>query len=209
MKEQEQLEIQSWKDCRKGETAWILGSGPSLDELDPNVVSPNRFALNLTILMEDWRDSWWVCRDGRCLQKWLGSVHRKCFGEDRREVETLITDAVGARRIEKLDIGYDKIRRVVNTRKRFFTGETILVFALQVADYIGFSDIVLAGVDLCDPGGVAYAKEIDWQSKFTLQARGRRYKRMRDEVLHLSTTLNARVRTVSPHLEDIFERADV
>ncbi len=66
-----ELEIQHWKDCYKGETAWILGSGPSLDELNPSKVrGAYSFALNLTILMEDYRQSWWVCRDGRCMMKW-------------------------------------------------------------------------------------------------------------------------------------------
>jgi len=204
-----ELELQPWRDARKGETAWILGSGPSLDELDPAKVGPNRFALNLTILMEDYRDSWWVCRDGRCMQKWNLSHQRACIGEDRRRAHTLFTDGVGAKRVKQMAFPRRKVQRVVNCQKRFFTGETVLVFALQVADYLGFKEIILAGVDLKDPGGVAYAKEIDWQSKFTVRARLHRYKRMRQEVAQLSTAMNARVLTTSPHLEGIFERVDV
>jgi len=197
--------IAVWKDAYKGETAWILGSGPSLDELPPEKVGPHRFALNLTILIEAYRDSWWICRDGRAMKKWLYSNRSSCIGEDRRYADTLFTDHAGTRRVTELDIGPEKLRRIVCTGQRFYTGETILVLALQIADYMGFSEIVLAGVDLLDPGGVAYAKEINWQSTFTAAARPARYNRMRRDVARLSTAMNAKVWTVSPHLADIFE----
>jgi len=201
--------ILSWKNCRKGETAWILGSGPSLDELDPSQVGENRFALNLTILMDKYRSSWWVCRDGRCMKKWIGSNRHKAIGEDRRQVDLLFTDKIGNDRIRSLKVNRKMIREIVNSGEQFRTGETVLVYALQVADYMGFSDIILAGIDLCDPEGVAYAEEINWQHHFTIKARAPRYKRMRKEVSYLSTALNARVRTVSPHLQDIFEKVDI
>jgi len=197
--------ISGWKGCRKRETAWILGSGPSLDEFDRSRLNDNVFALNLTILMAGLGESWWVCRDGRCFHKWLGSARAGAMRVDRRSVHTLITDHAGTARVEELQIGRDMIRRVVNTEMRFFTGETVLLYALQLVEFFGFSEVILAGVDLCDPGGATYAKEIDWQAKGTLGARPTRFKRMRKEVSQLVTTMNARVLTTSPHL-DIFEK---
>ncbi len=199
------LSISSWKGCREGETAWILGSGPSLDELDRSRLNENVFALNLTILMGGLGESWWVCRDGRCFQKWLGSARTGAIGADRRSVHTLITDHAGTKRVEELQIGRNMIRRVVDTEMRFFTGETVLLYALQLAEFLGFAEVILAGVDLCDPGGATYAKEIDWQAKGTLDARPARFRRMRKEVAQLVSTMNARVLTTSPHL-DIFEK---
>lgn len=202
-----EMPIDEWKDCRRGETAWILGSGPSLDEMDPNIVGVNVFALNLTILMRYWRYSWWICRDGRCFGKWFGSD--RDMGEDRRDVDTLFTDFAGFKRARSINITNRMLRQIVNTQQRFFTGDTVLVYALQVADYMGFSEIILAGIDLCDPGGSMYAKEIDWQHKGTISARPGRFRKMRREVQQVSTSINARVLTVSPHLEDIFEKARI
>lgn len=197
--------VELYRNNFKGVKGWIIGSGPSLEHFDSSVIDSPMFALNLSILMSDYNSAMWICRDGRAMRKWLKSPGEKDLGEDRRNVGNLFTDHAGFTRTKDVGITENLVNTVVNSRRRFHTGETILVYALQVLDYLGFKEIILAGVDLCQPDGRLYAKEIEWQDHATLSARPAGFKRMRKQVSDISETLNAEVYTASSHTSDLFK----
>ncbi len=200
-----QEEIETLKGGSCGLTAWILGSGPSLDDMvDEPGHNVDCFALNLTVLMRKWKRCSWISRDGRALKQCRDKIRKD---GNKQQINLLFTDFAGTIRAYDLGFKQDELFQVFDTRKLFYTTETVLVYALQVVDYLGYDEIILSGVDLCDPGGKTYAKEIDWKLKGHLGARFHRFKRQRVQVAEVISTMRAKVRTTSPGLDGVIEHA--
>ena len=139
-----------------GRRCFIVGSGPSLDDLDlASLRGQVVWALNASATLFDDRPGlFWLLRDRRAIREILPRLahwkrmrvvtHVKAFSQ-------IETDTQKPRHAYV----YEE-RSVVHTR-------TIAEDALQLARRAGCSDAVLVGVDCKAPPGRPYAKALDWK----------------------------------------------
>jgi hypothetical protein len=143
----------------KGKRVFIVGSGPSLDEIELSRLQNSIvFALNASATLFDLSAAdrvHWFARDRRigpeCLARLLGPHTLRMVAGIRAWEQ--VTDT--ARRQNLSGLVYDE-RHVVHER-------TVAEDALQIAKRLGAAEAVLVGVDCHAPPGQPYAKALDWK----------------------------------------------
>lgn len=152
------------KDKHKGQRCFVIGNGPSLNERDLECLKDEvTFAANRIYKIFDktsWRPTYYFCMD----YEEYGADHEKInkIQADLRFVP--IERAIAAGRIyDEITYYHQKTnetqlkegRCVINAETKFsydceeivYGGRTVLYDALQMALYMGFSEIYLLGVD--------------------------------------------------------------
>lgn len=173
---------------------WIVGAGPSLDDIDVAAIPTLTLALNSAIFLP-LQNPWWIARDRRAVA-WAKSYLT------RRRVAVAVGSFGMKLMFEEL------VREHVNTfildDQRLVTwGETQIVGALWVAIVLGFKDIILAGNDLQLTGGKRYADKIVPQSGRHL---GRDRENFRTTRRYLKETIwPVRIFNVGSTLKGIFK----
>lgn len=145
-----------WKGKYNGKRCFIIGNGPSLSTEDLKLLNNEyTFASNriYNIFSEtDWRPNFYVCIDPIQL------------AENKNEISEMIdiVKFISCRKKMKDDkIFYinDKRTYIVNPNKKYrvnfsddiakkvYSHSTVLYVALQIAIYMGFTEIILLGVD--------------------------------------------------------------
>jgi len=145
-------------------TVWLMGSGPSLDLFDLNLLRDQCvFALNAAITLisnNKFKNAWWIFRDvrichqlGKKLDQWRSwrvITHLRGYHE-MRDVMNLKMKNVVAYLYNKDGITHER---------------TIIEDALQLLKFIGISQVNLIGIDHCVVKNQPYARDLMWKECF-------------------------------------------
>lgn len=144
------------KDAYKGKRCFIIGNGPSLRASDLEKLKGEiTFACNRIPLIfdqTDWRPTFYTCTDR---VYWDGHYEEVCLASGSAQVCFVCARDIGCLKTH-LDnlIAFPMINRYQvpawfnpDVPKGVYDGGTVLYFDLQLAAYMGFSEIYLLGAD--------------------------------------------------------------
>jgi hypothetical protein len=191
-----------------GRRCFILGSGSSLDGVCLDLIrSEFILALNWSILqVKDFPSAWWMWWDVR--------AYREVFPKLKGEVSVL--RAILGKRGHEIMRSYRGASRYVSFGliKRFTPRRTVAETAISVADFLGFSEIVLVGVDGFVPskGNEPYCcalrdKECHFMDRKDAESWKRSARQFNKDMKRVMGSVRSRVVQTSPlHDGDMFIR---
>ena len=147
---QHRPDLERFRDCHEGEDCFILGNGPSLNEMDLEPLQDyHTFGLNKIYLMAD--------RGIDLNLSYLVSVNPLVIEQSAERFESLSCDV-----FLPYDPARDHVRDLSHVnyiytggpytfkgdlRKRVHEGHTVTYVAMQIAFFMGFERVFLIGVD--------------------------------------------------------------
>lgn len=147
----------------EGESCWIVGSGPSLDDVKLGEIPKDAhiYCLNAAMTLfadsKKWKNAWWIYRDRRiCMEvgkrlsgwlKWKVLTHKKALQN--------LKDSRIARYKNVVAYLYEPTALV---HKR-----TVVEDALQIVQMLGYEEVNLLGIDHCIVDGRPYARNLMWK----------------------------------------------
>jgi hypothetical protein len=148
-----------------GQKCWLVGSGPSLDILNPSRLGrANIFALNAAITLfanvGRHKNAYWLFRDRRVIRE----VAPRLKSWRRWRVITHLTayhslrDSAGFKRINSMAYTFNK--------DAFIHKRTVVEDALQILVILGFSEVYLLGIDHRIINNKPYAEALKWKECF-------------------------------------------
>jgi len=145
----------------EGLRCWIVGAGPSLDDV-PIAALRGKYimALNAAVLkftnVRAFPDAWWVWCDSRTLRELWDKV-RKTW----KRTQCLIHK----KGMEDMRSHQGAGRYIEYVKEEFKATRTVAETAILLAQFLGFSEIVLVGIDgMQARDGKAYADEFnEWK----------------------------------------------
>ncbi len=179
--------IESFRGLHRGKRVFILASGPSLRDHD---LSPLRRRLTIGLNRSPliWPETHYHCTmDERLFDehpevlraaRYLFTLEGRPFGIPLR--------LLGAE-------GFS-----LDLRQGIHSGYTVAYFALQVAVYMGFSDVIYLGLDLCHRDGQTHFFGSDFRSRDHESTEFPRMARMMVRGIGFAAALGVRVRNASP-----------
>lgn len=129
--------VEDFKNIHKGKRLFVLASGPSLTDFDLSLLK-HRMVMGLNRSFLAWPDSYYHCVfDHRLFEEYEAEL---------KKVRCVLTLegrpwGVPVRLLGGVGFSWD-------IQQGIYSGYTIAFFALQVAVYMGFSEIVYLGLDL-------------------------------------------------------------
>ena len=153
-----------------GRTALIAGAGPSLEDNIANIKANREkfvvFAVNKNVqylLKNDIKPDFVVCLDAMNMDRTLGSLENN-FAEMNAIVDLRTDNAIMKKGFAKIFFNFsetDFLMKKLSEKNNFIkfneTGGSAATFALTAAIKMGFSKIVLAGIDLAFKDNIIYA----------------------------------------------------
>lgn len=196
----EARKVRKLKDTHKQERCFLIGNGPSLCAADLELIK-NEFSFAANRIFEifpetEWRPQCYLCVDSHVIR------------ENREKIEQLSVPEIFLE-LEGRKYGFSNhitylnnfcpyyVNRYKRTRVKFsdnpahhvVAGETVIYTAIQLAVYMGFSEIYLLGVDH------SYSKRMDAKGNLTVDASVKDYfgdLQTRDYVIqNIETSTNA------------------
>lgn len=162
-----QSRIQSLKDTKKGEDAYILGNAASLMNLNVNeLMKRESFWFNKSFSLKDlgfdFKPKYYFMRDVAGAQMWLNDVisieaEIKFFGREAFNfIEKTNPECLAEQNILCLDVQTspgtwmyeDESNFSYDPSETLFSGFTSVLDAVQVAYYMGYDNVFIGGVDL-------------------------------------------------------------
>lgn len=140
----------------QGRRLFIVGSGPSLDDLDLSLLNGQCvWALNASAaLFQDRPGVFWLFRDSRTITQVLPRL---------KHWRTLRV-VTHVRAFSDLECQTNRSRRAyIYDQKSVVHRRTVAEDAIQLAIRAGCKDVVLVGVDCSAPPGRPYAAALDWK----------------------------------------------
>lgn len=157
--EQYSTKLSKLHNTKCGKTCFVIGNGPSLNAEDLDILSNNNidcFAANRVYLMYEktkWRPTYYMCQDRQLLQT-LKEYYSNCeedvilgyqakaeYGIDIPKAFYYLCDNRDCTRLVKsLKFSSDASKYVID-------GGSVTYSAIQMAVYMGYSQIYLLGVD--------------------------------------------------------------
>ncbi|EXU80417.1 hypothetical protein AX13_17495 [Comamonas aquatica DA1877] len=188
--------LRSLGNSKQGQTAYILGNGPSLDELDlPWLMQQDAFWCNAAFKLQErgieFRPRYYILSDGWAFQTWRSDI----LGIDARtmllpqpvleEIQKSAPDSAAAqsalpyRIIDNVDdplaafMFMDRKNFSIDPTQGVHPGGSVVLIAIQMAFYMGFSRVLVGGVDLDYTGARSsfYAGQLDAQQLSTMNER--------------------------------------
>ena len=149
--------IKKYKNTHVGERCFVLGNGPSLKAEDLEWIKDEySFAANRVYLIfdkTDWRPSFWICQDRQLIRSltdfyqsydgdiFLGYQALHDFGINVPKANYYLCNARQViRRKTQLDFSAEADKYIID-------GASVTYSAIQMAVYMGFSEIYLLGMD--------------------------------------------------------------
>ena len=140
--------IQAYKDRHKGERCFIIGTGPSLKRMDLSLLeSEYTFGLNRIYLAFDrlgFSTTYYVSTNDLVIRQCADEIRRlpcpKFVSWDNRDRLGSRSDMMFLRRVPVPSFSTDIAHGV-------WEGATVTYVTMQVAYYMGFSRVILVGVD--------------------------------------------------------------
>jgi hypothetical protein len=143
--------LEKYKDIQKGKRCFILGNGPSLAKMDISQLQDEiTFGLNRIYLLFDkipFRPSYYICVNELVLEQYANEIldlempkflnwnRRHLFAGSETDINFL-----------RLSLGLADYFGT-NPLKAVSSGGTVTYVALQLAYFMGFSEVILLGVD--------------------------------------------------------------
>ena len=169
--------IKAFRGIHSGKRCFIIGNGPSLTTMDlEKLRNEYTFASNRIYRLydqTDWRPSYWMCVDPNIIQK-DAAIIPKLKGV---KFVSSIAGKYGIEPGSDLYYVYNHQRFAINkysVRKKIAfsedaavcleSGETVTYNAIQLAVYMGFTEIILLGVDH------SYSQTVDEKGKMHYDA---------------------------------------
>lgn len=157
-REAEESLIERWrwsplgfKDLHKGKTAVIVGSGPSLNNVDLSLLeNVTTIGLNRSYLKEGLRLDYLVCVNNTMLEE---------VGEDivSQPAKAIFIpnyfEKLWRNNVYGLSFDWD-VKFGFDLEKPIYQGHSVLFVALQLAYYMGFTNVILVGCDARYPDAV-------------------------------------------------------
>ena len=143
-----------------GLRCWIVGTGPSLDGVKLSKIKGEYiFALNGAVLrftnINAYPDAFWVWYDLRTLRELTVRVQKSW-----KRVQCIIHK----KGIEEMRSWKGSGRYIEYVKDRFKAKRTVAETAILLAHFLGFSEIVLVGIDgMQAVDGRPYAEGFDWK----------------------------------------------
>ena len=158
--------LKKFKDIHKGKRCFLVGNGPSVTYEDLDILYRNKeicFGVNSIYRAFDntlWRPNYYVTVDQYFIEENIEKINDIECTKFFRHLEYVKLDKSG----ETYDIHFKPAevhehKFSMDIEDGVYTGDTVLYDALQIAVYMGFSDIYLIGADM-SMGLVANSKEI-------------------------------------------------
>lgn len=162
-----QARIQALKDTCNGKTAYILGNASSLLELNiDKLMQRESFWFNKAFSLQEkgfeFRPKYYFLRDAAGIQKWTEDVFNivadiKFLGREAfNHVEKMHPDILKQQNIIALDVNQTEGNCMFDDDSHFsydpsqllYSGYTSVLDAVQVAFYMGYTRVLIGGVDL-------------------------------------------------------------
>lgn len=165
LKRESKNRILQYKDKYKGKRCFIIGNGPSLSSADLDLIKNEvSFASNRIYKIFDqteWRPTFYCCQDDTVMREMgdevVSAIDCAEFSFFRMASYKLTQKFYNGRN----NIGYIPLISQVNERNRIkftnradrylYDGSTVTYYAMELAAYMGFSEIYLLGVDCAFP----------------------------------------------------------
>jgi len=148
--------IRDLKNIYKGKRVFVLGNGPSINVNDINMLKEEiTFAANKIFLMYEqtsWRPTYYCVEDDLVMQQNFDKINElkgstKLFPADMLSYSKRVEDALYFSFIHK-DLNNEKLPNVsIDAMKGVYWGSTIVYSMVQLAIYMGASEINILGVD--------------------------------------------------------------
>ncbi len=145
------------KNKHKGEKCFIIGTGPSLTSSDLNVLNNNNIPcfgthrIFTTFEKTDWRPTYYVAQDYALIEKIKNEI--KNLNVDYKFLPAYFSDTFGDSEkymyfvLREYADSADKIHFSSEANKYICQGFTVAYASIQLAVWMGFSEIYLLGVD--------------------------------------------------------------
>ena len=196
-------DLSAFKDKHAGERCVILGNGPSLNDTDLSLLKDETvFACNAAFLLFDridWRPAYFTCVDSRVLPDRAADITAMLEAEPsitaffpaeltehggaRRRTPTrnLIAEAPGRYFFDEVVGSLDDLpwsQFSIDAQAAVIQPHTVAITMLQLAAYMGFSEICLVGCDM------RYTVPEDAEREDALDARDPRLSSTSDDANH-------------------------
>ena len=133
--------MKEFHNLHKGERCFIIGNGPSLNEVDMEVLKgETTFGTNRIYLKDNFVPSYYVC------------VNPLVYEQFKDEIDAIETSKFISMRcnceddVYKLDT-FTSWAGFYSPEESMWEGSTVTFVAMQLAYYMGFSEVILVGVD--------------------------------------------------------------
>ena len=143
--------LNSYQDRHNGERCVIIGNGPSLKNMDLSLIKDEiTFGMNRIYLMfseTDFRPTYFVSVNDLVLKQFAAEISAlempKFINWNlRSEYDQLDPKTIYIKTLLGLKDGFSK-----NIYRPIYSGGTVTYIALQIAFFMGFSEVVLIGID--------------------------------------------------------------
>lgn len=153
--------LRSLENKFKGETAIIIGNGPSLNKIDFSLLQ-NKFTFGVNGIfyksdeLGDWKPTFYVVEDTAVMQenimrianydceyRFFPSLYKGMLKND----STIHWFNMNRGFYDKSSEWYEFPRFSPDSSKRIFCGQSVTIINLQLAYYLGFTKVLLVGMD--------------------------------------------------------------
>jgi len=153
-------EIRLFKDKHKGERVVIIGNGPSLNQLDLGLLAEvPTIAVNAIFLASDrmgFDPTYYVVEDTAVMRDNLDQI--KEYKAGHKFFPSIYRDQIGNppnTSYFRMNTGFYEGRSPafcvprfsIDASQRLYSGQSVTIINLQLAYYMGFSDVILIGMD--------------------------------------------------------------
>ena len=157
IKQELSVKLKKYKDIHKGKRCFIIGNGPSLQMSDLEILYKNKeicFGVNRIFLGfkdTEWRPDYYVALDYLLIDnmqeelKQIYDIDKFIRFNPHYKVSDMMPNTNEFIAIVQEDEQFDFSTDI---SEGICTGETVVYAAIQIAAYMGFSDIYLLGVDM-------------------------------------------------------------
>lgn len=151
--------LRKYKDIHKGQRCFIVATGPSLTreqlELIKNEVTIGVNALCMKFDEMNWKTDYFVISDLKAYKKLRPVLHERnmeffCAHKSENDDESCIFIPTDIQNAYMINFNKKVFRK--NIELGCGSGNTVVIHAIQIAAYMGFSEIYLLGVD-CNYSG--------------------------------------------------------
>lgn len=140
--------VKNLKNTHQGQRCFIIGNGPSLNQTDlSNLANEYTFGLNRIYLLFDkmgFTPTYYVCTNPYVIEQSWQEIHRisgiKFLGQASIRYFANQDDVIFLRSLSRPRFSYNIARGV-------WEGATVTYCAMQIAFYLGFTEVILIGVD--------------------------------------------------------------
>lgn len=152
--------IKTLKDKYKGQRCFIIGNGPSLNKLDINLIK-NEYTFGVNSIFYKYDDIgfkpyFYTVEDGevmkenherisnfKCNYNFFPSNYRKYFSKNDKDFFFNLNRSF----YEKKSKFFELPQFSKDMSKRLYCGQSVTIVNLQIAYYLGFTEVYLIGMD--------------------------------------------------------------